>query len=115
MRAAVQDVHHRHRQQRRSLAAEIAIERLVVVARGGLGGCERHAENGVGAEPLLVVGAVELAEAPVEPALVACIETGQSFADLAVDRFHRAPHALAAVALAAVAKLVRLMRPGRGA
>ena len=110
------DVHHRHRQQRRSRAAEIAIERLVVVARGGLGGGERHAENGVGAEPLLVVGAVELAAG-----------AGRARAGRSASKPVRAlrispliastalPHALAAVALAAVAKLVRLVRAGRGA
>jgi len=50
---------------------------------------------------------------PVEPALVACIETGQSFADLAVDCFHRAAHALAAVALGVpVAQLQHLVLAG---
>jgi hypothetical protein len=115
MRAAVEDVHHRHRQQRRLRAAEIAVERLAAVARCRLGGGERHAENGVGAEPLLVLGAVEIAEALVDGALVARIRAGQRLADLAVHRLHGAFHALAAIALAAVAKLMRLMRAGRGA
>ena len=77
MRPAIEDVHHRHRQQRRLRAAEIAVERLIAVARRGLGGGERHAENGVGAEPLLVLRAVEIAEALVDAALVAGIEAVQ--------------------------------------
>ena len=64
MGAAVEHVHHRHRQQGRLAAAvelgEVAVERLPGVGRGGLGRRQRDAEERVGAEPALVRGAVEL-------------------------------------------------------
>src|SRR6185312_6363397 len=72
------------------------------------------AENGVGAEPLLVLAAVELAQTPVEPALIGGIDACERLADLAIDCFDRLLDTLAAVAGAAVAKLMRFVRPGRG-
>ena len=113
--AAVDDVHHRHGQQRRFRPADIAIERLASRGGLGLGRGHRHAENGVGAEPLLVRGAVEIAQELVEPALVGGVEAGQALSDLAIDGGDRLPHALAAVARPAISELMRLMRPGRGA
>ncbi len=52
--AAVDDVHHRHRQGPRRGAADIAIQRHVAGLGGGLGDRERHAENGIGAKTLLI-------------------------------------------------------------
>ena len=51
MRAAIDDVHHRHRQDMRLDAADIAVERQAGGIRRRLGDGERHAEDGVGAEP----------------------------------------------------------------
>ncbi len=59
MFAAIDDVHHRHRQDARRGAADIAEQRLGGEIRGGLGGGKRHAEDGVGAKAGLVVGAVQ--------------------------------------------------------
>ena len=115
MHAAIDDVHHRHRQQRRLLAADITVERQALRVGCGLGRGQRHAENGVGAEPLLVLGAVEIAQGLIEPALIGGIEAFERLADLAVDRRDRLLHALAAIAGAAVPELVGLMRAGRGA
>lgn len=50
VRAAVQDVHHRHRQQVRVRAAQVAEERQVAGLGGGVGDGEGDAEDGVGAE-----------------------------------------------------------------
>ncbi len=83
--------------------------------RRGLSVGERNAENGVGAQALLVLGAIELAEASVEPALVIRIKPGERLANLAIDGLDRLAHALAAIALAAVAKLMGFMRAGGGA
>ena len=55
MHAAIDDVHHRHGQQRRLRPADIAIERHALRGGLGLGRGHRHAEDGVGAEPLLVL------------------------------------------------------------
>ena len=49
MLAAIDDVHHRHRQGAGIDAADIAVERQTEIRRGGLGDGERDAEDGVGA------------------------------------------------------------------
>ena len=50
MRAAVEDVHHRHRQHVRVRAADVAEQRQVGGVGGGVGDGERDAEDRVGAE-----------------------------------------------------------------
>ena len=82
---------------------------------GRLGDGERHAEDGVGAEARLVGRAVELDHRLVDLDLVLGVETADRLEDLAVDGFDGALDALAEITLAAVAKLDRLMRTGRGA
>ena len=56
---AVDDVHHRHRQHMRVGTAHVAVEGQLELGRGRMGHGQRHAEQGVGAQPSLVVGAVE--------------------------------------------------------
>ena len=92
--AAVEDVHHRHRQDRRLAAAvelgEVAVERLAGVGGGGLGDRQRDAEDRVGAEPALVRGAVELDHRLVERALLGGAGALQRRGDLTVDVGDRA-------------------------
>ncbi len=109
---AIDDVHLRHRQQRGLGPAEITVERKLAGGGLGLGGRQRHAENRIGAEPLLVLGAVELAQTLVEGFLVGGVRTLQGAGDLAIHRVHGLAHPLAAIALAAVPKLMGLMRAG---
>ena len=117
--AAVEHVHHRHRQQRRLAAAvelgEVEVERLPRVHRRRLGRGQRDPEQGVGAEPALVVGAVELDHRLVERALLDRAGADQRLGDLAVDVGDRLADALAAPGLAAVAQLDRLELAGGGA
>ena len=113
--AAVQHVHHRHRQHVGVGAADVAVERQLEVIGGRLGHGQRGAEDRVGAEPALVVGAVEVEQLAVDGALVEGVEALQHAGDLAVDEPDRGLHALAAVALAAVAQLDRLVLAGRRA
>ena len=119
MGAAVEHVHHRHRQQRRLAAAvelgEVAVERLAGVGRGRLGRRQRDAEHRVGAEAALVRGAVELDHRLVEGALLGGAGAGQRRGDLAVDVGDGAGDALAGPGVAAVAQLDRLELAGRGA
>ena len=51
VRAAVDDVHHRHRQQPGLRAADVAVERQLRLVRRRLGDRQADAEDGVGAEP----------------------------------------------------------------
>ena len=70
VRAAVEDVHHRHGQDPRLLAAEVAPERQADVRGRGVRGGERHAEDRVGAQARLVRRAVELDQRAVDRELV---------------------------------------------
>ena len=112
VRAAVEHVHERHRQHVRVRAADVAVQREIGFVGGGLRRGQRHAEDGVGPEARLAVGAVERDQLVVEQALVGGVEADDGVGDLAVDVLDRGAHALAAVALAAVAQLVRLVRAG---
>jgi hypothetical protein len=116
VRAAVQDVHHRQRQKRVVLAEQPAVQRhprrLCRGVRGGEGGAEQR----VGTEPGLVAGSVELDQAPVERRLLAeaaDVEAPQRARDLAQHVPDRPSHALAAVALLAIAQLQRFAAAGR--
>ena len=71
MRAAVEDVHHRHRQQVRVRPAEVAVERQLGRLGRGVGDRQRDAEDRVGAELGLVGRRVEVEHDPVDRALVA--------------------------------------------
>jgi hypothetical protein len=89
--------------------------RRAFVPGGRLGDGQRHAEDGVGAEPALVRRAVERDQGLVDGNLVFRLHAGDGIENLRVDRLHGAAHALAAITLAAVAALDRLVRAGRGA
>ena len=116
--AAVEDVHHRHRQHGRLAAAvelgQIAVERLAGVGRGGLRHRQRDAEDRVGAEPALVRGAVELDHRPVQGALLGP-RALQGGGDLAVDVRDRRGDPLAGPGVPPVAQLDGLELAGRGA
>ncbi len=114
--ATVDDVHHRHGQDVRLGAAQVAIEREAGCVRRSLRHRKRHAEDRIGAEPRLVRRTVERLERVVDAALVLGIHAAQRVVDLALHRGHRAEHALAKVALlVAVAQFVGLVGAGRGA
>ncbi len=115
MRAAIDDVHHRHWQDARIDAAQILIERQPRGLPRRLCDRQRHAENGVRPEAALVLGAVEHNQRFVDAALLLGFHALQSVEDLAVHGLDRERHALAQPGVAAVAQLMRLMRAGRGA
>ena len=96
MDAAVEDVHHRHRQNPRLRAADIAEQRQAADIRRGFGDRQRNAENGIGAESRLVGRAVERDHRLVDRHLILGVEPGQSIENVAIDGFDRLQHALAA-------------------
>ena len=112
VRAAVEDVHHRHRQQVRVGAADVPVERQVRAVRGRPGHGERDAEDRVGAELGLVGRAVELEHRLVDQPLVVGLEALDHRGDVLHDGLDRLQHTLADVPLAAVAQLDRLERAG---
>src|SRR6516164_3926688 len=117
VRAAVDDVHHRHRHYQIGRASaelrEVAVERQARVGGGRTRGGERHPEDGVGAEPALVLRAIELDHAAIDRCLRAGILAEERLPERRVDVLDGPQHALAAVALlVAVAQLDRLARAG---
>ena len=110
--AAVQDVEHGYRQQRGGRAAEIGVERQAGEVGRRLGHRQRHAENGVGAEPALAGGAVELDESAVDEHLVPRVHALDGAGDLVMDVVDRLGNALAEETVAAVAQLQGLARAG---
>ena len=119
VRAAVDDVHLRHRHDRLACAArearQMAVERHARVPGRRVGGGERYAQDRVGTEPALVLGAVELDHPAVEPRLVARVAADERSLEHRVHVLHGLQHTLASVAfLVPVAQLHRLARAGRG-
>ena len=90
MGTAVDDVHHRRRQHARADAAQVAVERQAgAVGRGARGG-EAHGQDGVGAQALLVLGAVELDHRAVSTAAWSSASKPPiGVGDLAVDGLDR--------------------------
>jgi hypothetical protein len=84
MRAAVDDVHHRHRQGARRGPADVAVERLAMRLGRRLGDGEADREDRVGAEPRLVGRAVQLDHEAVDLHLVGGLEPADRVEDLAV-------------------------------
>ena len=112
--AAVEDVHHRHGQQVGVGAADVAEQRQARRLRRGARGGERGAEDGVGAELGLVGRAVEVEHRLVDEALVVGLEADDRAGDVLDDALDGLLHALADVALAAVAQLDGLEGAGGG-
>ena len=120
VRAAVEDVHHRHRQHRAAVRAavepgEVAVERHAGRGRRRARQRHRHAEQRVGAEPPLVLGSVEADHRLVDRPLIG-LAAGDGFRDLAVDVADRLGDAFPEIALlVAVAELQRFTLPRRRA
>jgi hypothetical protein len=116
VRAAVDDVGHRHGQHFGVRPAEIAEQRLVQSGGGGLGVRQRHGENGVGAELGLRFRAVELEHGGVHGQLIVRIESDEFGRDDIGDVFDGLLHALAAETfLVAVTKFDGFVFAGAGA
>lgn len=110
MFAAVDDVHHRHRQDTRRGAADIAVQRLRTIVRRRLGRGQRHAQDGIRAQTAFVVGAVQFDHDLVDLDLFGGVDAHQRLGDLAVDGGAGFQHALAHVTrLVAVTLFDRLI------
>ena len=117
MHAAIDDVHHRHRQQPRRRAADIAIERQ---ARAPPPPPWRPPSDTprIALAPSRLLFGVPSSAISVSSILTCCfgVHAADRVEDLAVDGGDRLAHALAEIALlVAVAQLDRLVRAGRGA
>ena len=97
-------------------AADVTVKRQARSFRRRLGDRKRDAENGVRAEPRLVIRAVERDQRLVDLQLIFSLEPGNGVENVAVDRFDRFQHALSPeTSLVAVAQFDRFARAGRSA
>ncbi len=113
---AIDDIHHRHRQDMRIRTAKISVDRQPACHCRGLGDRERYAKDGVGAEPLLGWRPVKITKDAIYAQLIFCFELLQRIEYLAIDRIDGLAHALPEITFRiAVAQLVRLKRAGRRA
>ena len=115
VRAAVDDVHHRGRQQPGADPAQVAEQRQPAVVGRGMGGGQRHAQDGVGPQLLLVLGAVQLDHAVVQGGLIQGVHAAKLVGQLAVDVVDGLQDPLAEVlGLVAVAEFPGLVDAGAG-
>ena len=115
VRTAVDDVHHRHGQTLGVRTADITVERHAEVVGGGTGHGQRNAEDGIGAQIRLGLGAVELDHRLVDADLIGYVHADDGGCDHLVHVPHGFLHALAQIAaLVAVAQFERLVLAGRG-
>ena len=100
--STIEDVHHRHGQHMGVGTAEVAEQRQLAELGRSPCDCQRHAQDGVGAEPGLVRCAVQFEQPLVEEALLGDLHADDFRSDTVDDVADRVLHALAAVAGAAV-------------
>lgn len=106
VRAAVDDVHHRHGHAHGAAAAEIAVQRQAGLVGGGAGHGHRGGQDGVGAQAFLGLGAVQLDQGAIDEGLLLGVQAHQRFRDFGIEVLDSAQHALAEIAaLVAVAQL----------
>ena len=116
VRAAVQNVHHRHRQLVAGHTAQKAVQWNIQRECRGAGRRNGDRQNGVCAKVGLVLGAVRLQHGGVHRVDVGDIQPDQRLVDGGVDVLHSLADALAAkAALVAVAQLQRLKLAGGSA
>ncbi len=116
VRPAVQNIHHRNRENDRARAAEIAVQRKVQRRRRRSGRSNGYRENRVGPEIGFILRPVQFHHRPVRPVEIGHIRSGKSRRDDAVDvpdslrdTFSPEPCRIA------VPQLQRLEFPGRSA
>lgn len=113
VRTAIDDVHHRHRQQPGVDAADVAVQGETVGGSGRLGGGQRDAEQGIGAEPRLGLRTVEFDHRAVHGRLALGVQPDHRVRDALVDGVDGAANSLAVEAgWVSVAEFDRL--PGAG-
>ncbi len=106
MHTAIEDVHHGGGQHVGIGAANVLVQRQLGRLGSGMGHSQRSAQNGVGAESALVVGAVGLDHHLVHQALILGLDAQQGLGNFAIHMGHRVERALAQIAiLVAIAQL----------
>ena len=118
MRAAVDNVQHRHGQRERAITADALVQRLTLALRCGACRCHRHAQYRVGTKFALIRRAIYLDQQVVQRYLVQRGHSQDGRLDVLVDILdgleHTAPSKARGVAVAQFQRLVRARaRAGR--
>ena len=113
--AAVDDVHHRYRQDVGVGAPDVAVERQLRRGGRGVRHRQRHPEDGVGAQLGLVLGRVQVQHRLIHQPLFTGVEADQLGPELVDHPEHGLGHTLAPVPGIPVPQLDRLERSGGGA
>ncbi len=112
--AAVEDVHHRHREPHRSGPAQVGIERKFGGPRRRPGDRHRHAQDRIGPELALCGRAVQVDHQAVDFGLTCRVQPEQLGRNRLIDVGDRLEHSLAAVPLlVAVAEFQGFVFTGR--
>ena len=115
VRTAVNDVHHRGRQQSSADAAHVAEQRQTAVIGSRTGDGQRNAEDGIRAEVFLVFAAVQFDHAIIDGGLIESVHPTDFVGQLVVDVIDSRQNALAHVdGLVAVAKFPGFVDAGAG-
>ena len=116
MRAAVEDVHHRHGQQIDRFTTQVTIKGELILGGCRAGHCHRNSEDRVCAEAGFIFRAVQFDELLINGTLLRGVHVGESIGNLAVHVFYRLQHALAEIApVVAIAEFDRFMFTRRSA
>ena len=111
---AIDDVHHRHRQNLRVGSAEVFVERHAELRGRGLGHRHRNTENRIRTKVLLGRAAIEREHRGIDRRLLGRTVTKERRSDLVVHVVDGLEHTLSKEALlVAVAKLNSFMLTGR--
>ena len=113
VRATVEDIHHRYRQNVGIRAADIAIERQRCRISGSLGHCHGYAQDRIGAQLGFVLGTIQLQHYCIDQALIISYLASQLISNDFVDVFDRLQNALTQVTRSTIAQLMRFVLTSR--
>ncbi len=99
MRAAVEDVHHRRRQDACIYATQIAVERHAKRLGSRTRTGHRNSQNGIRAQPALVFRPVERQHGRIDQSLIASVQPFELRSDDALHVLHSLQHTLAEIVL----------------
>src|SRR2546422_9499324 len=99
MRAAVQDVHHRHRKYIRSCATKITVKWYLKTIRARACGGHRDGEDRIRTQASLVLCAIKFNHLGVDRTLIGSVHPAKGLRNLAVHVLDRHQHTLSFVAL----------------
>jgi hypothetical protein len=97
MLAAIEHIHHRHRQNAGIFPAKVPVQRLPGFRRRRSRHSHGNTQYRVGTETAVVISAIQCPKRPIQPRLIMCVEACNRGRDLDIDIFGRRQNTLAAI------------------